>query len=163
MDFTKTSSVEETENTENVTHAKNLHKNVSKFYETIGNVSRNMRKDDWTYLQRHPEIRAIIRVITSEAIKAKPSNIFHFTAKLFSCENDEELVEKINKQLKWVNEQLRRGTWNPADGDVSFPESSETSSENKPNCETVFETSKNLDVSERLVCPENFKPSCKKC
>ncbi|XP_017002703.2 uncharacterized protein [Drosophila takahashii] len=160
MDFTKTSSVEETENTDN-SHAKNLNENVSKFYETIGNISRNIRKDDWTYLQRHPEIRAIIRVITTEAIKAKPSNIYHFTANLFTCERDEEMVEKINKQLKWVNEQLRGGTWNPADGDIPFPETSETSSEN--NCQTDFDTTAKLDVTERLLCPDNYSPRCKKC
>ncbi|EDW90797.1 uncharacterized protein LOC6530139 [Drosophila yakuba] len=159
MDITKTSSAEETDNTENNTsHARNLHENVSKFYATIGNISRNMRKDDWTYLQRHPEIRAIIRVITAEAVKARPSNIYQFAAKLFVSERDEEMVEKINKQLKWLDEQLRGGTWSPAEGCAQFPESSETSSETK--CTTPAE---NLNVIEKEVCPENFKPNCKKC
>ncbi|XP_017068855.1 uncharacterized protein LOC108106375 [Drosophila eugracilis] len=160
MDFTKTSSIEETENTENTGHAKNLHENVSKFYETIGNISRNLRKDDWAYLQRHPEIRAIIRVIISEAIKAKPSNIYHFTANLFDCENDEIMVEKINKQLMWVNEQLRGGTWTPADGKIPFPESSDTSSEN--SCNNNFDNTQKFNVPERPVCPESYKPNCKK-
>ncbi|EDV56341.1 uncharacterized protein LOC6546834 [Drosophila erecta] len=158
MDITKTSSAEETENTENNTsHAQNLHENVSKFYDTIENISRNLRKDDWTYLQRHPEIRAIIRVITAEAIKAQPSNIYQFTADLFASERDEEMVEKINKQLKWLGEQLRGGTWNSAEGCAQFPESSETS---ETKCPTPTE---NLNIIEKQVCPENYKPDCKKC
>eukprot|EP00099_Drosophila_melanogaster_P000823 NP_001033942.1 uncharacterized protein Dmel_CG34021 [Drosophila melanogaster] len=161
MDVTKTSSAEETENTENTSHAKNINENVSKFYETIGNISRNMRKDDWTYLQRHPEIRAIIRVITAEAVKAKPSNIYQFTANLFGSERDEEMVEKINKQLKWLEEQLRGGTWNPDEGCAPFPESSETSSETK--CQTNFNTTASFNIPEKQVCPENYKPDCKKC
>ncbi|XP_017039129.1 uncharacterized protein LOC108086656 [Drosophila ficusphila] len=163
MDFAKTSSVEETENTENITHSKNLHENVTKFFDTIGNISRNMRKDDWTYLQSHPEIRAIIRVITTEAIKAKPSNIYHFAASLFDCDKDQELVEKINKQLKWVNEQLKGGTWNPADGNMFFSSSSENPSENDRKCQNNFNSTEKLEVSEKLVCPENYKPNCKKC
>ncbi|XP_016947409.1 uncharacterized protein LOC108022790 [Drosophila biarmipes] len=161
MDFTKTSSVEETENTDKSGHAQNLHENVSKFYDTIGTISRNIRKDDWAYLQRHPEIRAIIRVITTEAIKEKPSNIYNFTANLFTPDRDEEMVEKINKQLKWLNEQLRGGSWNPADGDSPFSETSDTSSEN--HCPTDLNTTEKMDMTEGLLCPENYKPNCKKC
>jgi len=48
---------------------------------------------------------------------------------------------------------LRGGTWNPADGDIPFSESSETSSEN--NCPTDLNTAEKLDVAERLVCPNS--------
>ncbi|KAH8320564.1 hypothetical protein KR067_005273 [Drosophila pandora] len=154
----KTSSAE-TDNADNHhSHAGKMQENVSKFYETIRDISRNMRKDDWSYLQRHPEVRAIIRVIVSEAVKEKPENIYFFAAALFQCENEKKLVDLINKQLQWVNEQLRGGAWNPADGVFNFPESSESDFDDKcppkPNPATVPED------QDELVCPENFKPKC---
>ncbi|KAH8401887.1 hypothetical protein KR009_008530 [Drosophila setifemur] len=161
-------STAESEQLENPTinHEERRQDNVAKFFATIGNISRNIRKDDATYLQRHPEIRAIIRVIITEAIKAKPSNIFDFTASLFHADNDQNLVEMINKQLKWVNEQLRDGNWNQADGVYNFSESSDDTSERDSKCPAP---TSNLKESHRLVsetisnliCPENFKPSCK--
>lgn len=91
----KTSSAE-TDNVENYnSHAGKMQENVSKFYSTIRDISRNMRKDDWSYLQRHPEVRAIIRVIVSEAVKENPENIYLFAASLFQCENEKKLVDLV--------------------------------------------------------------------
>ncbi|KAH8277598.1 hypothetical protein KR018_001923 [Drosophila ironensis] len=159
MDF-KTSSAE-SENTQhsNYDHHKVVQENVAKFYATITNVSRSMRKDDWTYLQRHPEIRAIIRAVITEAVRVKPPNIILFAAEMFSSNNEQKLIELINQQLKWVNEQLRGGVWTPADGFFTFPESSSDSGDNQ--CPPENKTHANLESEPDLACPENFKPSCK--
>ncbi|XP_022229457.1 uncharacterized protein LOC111078857 [Drosophila obscura] len=134
--------------------------NMAKFYATIGNISRNMRKGDWTYLQRHPEIRAIIRTIITEAIEKKPSNLFQFAANLFHCSNELVLVPKINKQLRLVNKQLRGGHWSPADGEILFSESSDALTEVKPECKLIT-LKQTVDVQPSgPVGPENFKPSC---
>ncbi|XP_017151286.1 uncharacterized protein LOC108161520 [Drosophila miranda] len=137
--------------------------NMEKFYATVGNISRNMRKGDWTYLQRHPEIRAIIRTIITEAIEKKPSNIFQFAANLFQCNNELELVRKINKQLKLVNQQLRGGNWGPADGEMLFTESSDVFTELKAECKSNFlnqTVEPQMKETRDPVGPENFKPSC---
>lgn len=80
---------------------------------TIKNISRNLRKGDWTYLGRHPEvfmaiynllkhlfirfqIRAIIRVIIMQAVKQKPKNIFIFAADLFSIKKQKHLTKLVN-------------------------------------------------------------------
>ncbi|KAH8325452.1 hypothetical protein KR074_001837 [Drosophila pseudoananassae] len=157
MEF-KTSSAD-TDNADNFhSRAGKMQENVSKFYATINDISRNMRKDDWAYLQRHPEIRAIIRVIVSEAVKDKPENIYFFAAELFQCENEKKLVDLINKQLQWVNEQLRGGAWNPADGIFNFPESSESEVEHK--CSNKPMPGMGIEDEPDLVCPENFRPKC---
>ncbi|XP_017866634.1 PREDICTED: uncharacterized protein LOC108616157 [Drosophila arizonae] len=124
---------------------------------TIKNISRNLRKGDWTYLGRHPEIRAIIRVIIMQAVKQKPKNIFTFAADLFSIKKQKQLTKLINKQLKWVNKLIHKGNWTAVDGVMLFSESSECRM--KAECpdrdlpiEAVFEV--------KNMCPENFKPSC---
>ncbi|KAH8301618.1 uncharacterized protein [Drosophila kikkawai] len=162
MDYQENSVDPDTKDNPTGNHENRYKAEISKFYATIATVSRNIRKDDWTYLQRHPEIRAIIRVITMEAINAKASNIHQFVADLFSSENDKELIEKINRQLKAVNEEMREGIWTNADGAMNFPESSENSSENNSDCPTPKLNDNNQkDEFVKPVCPENFKPSCK--
>ncbi|BFG05124.1 uncharacterized protein DMAD_03936 [Drosophila madeirensis] len=134
--------------------------NMEKFYATIGNISRNMRKGDWTYLQRHPEIRAIIRTIITEAIEKKPNDIFQFAANLFQCNNEPVIVRKINKQLRLVNRQLRGGQWSPADGEIVFSETSDVFTEVKSECKPILkQTVVNVQPNES-VCSENFKPGC---
>ncbi|KAH8253061.1 hypothetical protein KR032_003404 [Drosophila birchii] len=137
---------------------------ISKFHATIATVSRNMRRDNWIYLERHPEIRAIIRVITTECINAKASNIHKFIADLFSADNDKDMIEKINRHLKDINDQIREGTLSKDDRDMAFPDSPENSSDDISNCPaTKLNESANLKNDEyvRPVCPENFKPNCK--
>ncbi|KAH8405742.1 hypothetical protein KR215_008264 [Drosophila sulfurigaster] len=138
--------------------------NLIQIEETIKNVSRNMRKGDWTYLCRHPEVRAIIRVITTEAIKKHPKNIYKFAADLFNCNNQKRICKKINKQLKWIHAQVKSGTWTPADGALHFPESSSSSFDLK---KTACEQPKNDEeiVLDEMylkthMCPDHFKPSC---
>ncbi|TDG49162.1 hypothetical protein AWZ03_004462 [Drosophila navojoa] len=138
---------EENSDEENMVHIDN----------TIKNISRNLRKGDWTYLGRHPEIRAIIRVIIMQAVKQKPSDIFAFAADLFSIKKQKQLIKLINKQLKWVNKLIHKGNWSAVDGAMLFSESSdchmkkECSGMDQP-LETIFEV--------KNMCPENFKPSC---
>ncbi|EDW77524.2 uncharacterized protein Dwil_GK24509 [Drosophila willistoni] len=144
--------------------------NMARFYETIGNVSRNLRKSDWSYLHQHPEVRAIIRVIITEAISHNPKNIFHFAAELFDCNNNQSLVAKINKQLKWIDEQLIGASYSPVDGEMLFSESSDISvTDRKPECADGFKRVDpvNVDNAEKTcvepkvtICPENLKPSC---
>ncbi|KAH8252251.1 hypothetical protein KR038_011281 [Drosophila bunnanda] len=164
MDYNETSSAEsDVKDTPVGSHERKYQAEISKFYSTIATVSRNMRKDNWIYLQRHPEIRAIIRVITMEVINAKASNIHQFIADLFKAENDKQLIEKINKQIKAVNEQLREGSWSNTDYGMSFPISTENSSESDSNCPAtkLNDDTRKTDEFVRPVCPENFKPSCK--
>ncbi|KAH8386201.1 hypothetical protein KR200_001023 [Drosophila serrata] len=164
MDFNETSSAEsDTKDTPIGSHENKYQAEISKFYATIATVSRNMRKDNWIYLQRHPEIRAIIRVITSEVINAKAPNIHQFIADLFKADNEKYLIEKINHQIKAVNEQMREGSWANADNGMTFPPSPENSTESDSNCPA---TKLNVDTQKgdefvRPVCPENFKPRCK--
>ncbi|XP_034477536.1 uncharacterized protein LOC117784047 [Drosophila innubila] len=141
-----------------------IEEDLTKIDETIKNVSRNMRKGDWTYLCRHPEVRAIIRVIVMEAIKKNPENIYTFAADLFHCTNNKNICKKINKQMKWINRQVKSGTWTPADGLMLFPETSSSSlNSKKTECEEPF----NKEDSEcdeiflkHHMCPDNYKPSC---
>ncbi|XP_030554281.1 uncharacterized protein LOC115757948 [Drosophila novamexicana] len=130
--------------------------------ETIQNISRNLRKGDWTYLGRHPEIRAIIRVIVTEAIKQRPENIFSFAADLFNPKKQKILTKMINKQLKWVNSQVRSGAWSPADGVMLFPDTSSSSFDGKKSdCEVPLKEAFDCDLHQmENQCPENFKPSC---
>ncbi|XP_068142666.1 uncharacterized protein [Drosophila tropicalis] len=144
--------------------------NMARFYETIGNVSRSMRKSDWSYLQQHSEVRAIIRVIITEAIRHNPNNIFHFAAELFDCDNNESLVAKINRQLKWIDQQLTGASYSPVDGEMLFSESSDISvTGRKHECGDGFKkmSPDNVDNSEKscvdakdTICPENLKPNC---
>ncbi|KAL7736308.1 hypothetical protein ACLKA6_014785 [Drosophila palustris] len=126
-----------------------------------------MRKGDWTYLCRHPEVRAIIRVIITEAIKTHPKNIYTFAADLFHCTNHKKISKKINKQMKWMNMQLKSGTWTPADGLMNFPESSSSTLNLKnKECEQAFnkDTDKETVLDDlylkQHMCPDNYKPSC---
>lgn len=137
---------------------------LNKIDETIRNVSKHMRKGDWTYLCRHPEVRAIIRVIVTEAIKEHPENIYTFAAGLFNCNNHKNICKKINKQMKWIDAQQKSGAWKPADGIMLFPESNSSSLNSKNSeCEELFkkEDSRCDDIFlKQHMCPDNFKPSC---
>ncbi|XP_064538175.1 uncharacterized protein LOC135428252 [Drosophila montana] len=149
-------SVETDEDPDQATNEEDL----KQIDETIQNISRNLRKGDWTYMGRHPEIRAIIRVIVTEAIKKRPKNIFNFAADLFSHKKQKKLTKMINKQLKWVNSQVRSGAWSPADGVMLFPETSSSSFDGKkPDCEVPLNKAFS-DCEVENQCPENFKPSC---
>ncbi|XP_030387302.1 uncharacterized protein LOC115633926 [Scaptodrosophila lebanonensis] len=138
-------------------------KDVLKFNATVAHISRNMSKGNWTYLCKHPEIRAITRVILMEVIKTRPNNIYRLAASLFHYENIKRTAEKINKQLKWVNEQLKGGAWVPADGEMLFTDSSEEAlslSVADDKCpQGAFKSMCDVE-SEPKICPENFKPSC---
>ncbi|KAH8297452.1 hypothetical protein KR044_012081 [Drosophila immigrans] len=131
--------------------------------ETIQNVSRNMRKGDWAYLCRHPEVRAIIRVIATEAIKSQPQNIYNFAAELFNCTNQKSVCKKINKQIKWIHSQVKHGAWTPADGPMLFPESSSSSINPKKaecgqsNDDSTFDDEPYFKTD---MCPDHVKPSC---
>ncbi|KAH8398985.1 hypothetical protein KR222_008027, partial [Zaprionus bogoriensis] len=139
---------------------------LNRIDEIITTISRNSRKSDWSYLCRHPEIRAIIRVIIMEAVKNDPQNIFIFAAELFDCSNRKRLITLINKQMKWMKCQLKSGEWAPAEGVKIFPETSSDSSINpmKTTCETPIFHAESSECGEILskpgVCPDNFRPSC---
>ncbi|KAH8285073.1 hypothetical protein KR054_004679 [Drosophila jambulina] len=167
MEYNETSSADadsDTKDTPLHSHENKYQDEISKFHATIAAVSKNMRKDDWIYLQRHPEIRAIIRVIITEAINAQAKDIYQFIADLFGADNDKNLIEKINRQLAAVNEQVREGAWTTADGNMSFPDSTQKSSESDSTCPANNLNAGTTQKDEefvRPVCPENFKPSCK--
>ncbi|ALC41848.1 CG34021, partial [Drosophila busckii] len=138
----------------------------NKIDETIKIISKNLRKGDWSYLYQHLEVRAIIRVIVTEAIKQRPENIFKFTADLFNCRNSKSLIAKINKQLKWLKKQMNDGVWSPAEGAVSFSQSSTSSfTTKKQDCDDFKKDSDDVDsdcdlMPNKNACPETFKPSC---
>ncbi|EDV98189.1 uncharacterized protein LOC6568716 [Drosophila grimshawi] len=133
--------------------------------ESIQDISKGMRRGDWAYLGRHPEIRAIVRFIIMEAAKNKKQKcIFRFVADLFQEKNKKMLQRLINKQLKWVNKQVKSGKWSPADGAMSFTATSETSlgAVKKSSCEHDLKNAKSDDdlPSQKNQCPENYQPNC---
>uniref|UniRef100_A0A1B0AA63 Uncharacterized protein n=1 Tax=Glossina pallidipes TaxID=7398 RepID=A0A1B0AA63_GLOPL len=92
-------------------------------YQSVDNIKKQMRKGNWTYIWRHPEIRAIIRVFLHELIDKQPKNIYEFSAALFNCNNTPLLITKVNKQLQIVNKELKKGQWSHHDCDMVFAES----------------------------------------
>ncbi|XP_060657504.1 uncharacterized protein LOC132792246 isoform X2 [Drosophila nasuta] len=80
--------------------------NLIQIEETIKNVSRNMRKGDWTYLCRHPEINKQLKWLSAQvksgtwtpadgALHFPESSSSSFDLKKTACEqpkNDEEIV-----------------------------------------------------------------------
>ncbi|KAH8384606.1 hypothetical protein KR093_002642 [Drosophila rubida] len=145
--------------------------------ETVKNVSRNMRKGDWAYLCRHPEVRAIIRVIVTEAIRTHPKNFYKFVADLFCCSNQKKVCRKINKQIRWISLQGKSSSWMPADGPMEFSESSGSVDEIiKPTeCGPAsgptpgrtpfaqpFDEERMMDelYLKTHISPDHFKPSC---
>ncbi|KAH8379941.1 hypothetical protein KR009_008123 [Drosophila setifemur] len=101
-----------------------------KNYGSISHIQKELRHGNWDYLCKHPEIRAIIRVILHQALNAKPSadNMRKFVADLINCSSNPLLVPMINTQLSYVKEQLKRGRWSQFDAEMLFMESPSTHS-----------------------------------
>ncbi|ALC44138.1 CG34012 [Drosophila busckii] len=99
-----------------------------KHYNTIERIQKQLRKGYWSYLNDHPEIRAIIRVIMHQVINENPDNVRQFIAHFFNCRRTPLLVPMINTQLKYVKEQLKRGRWSKYDAETLFLETPSTHS-----------------------------------
>ncbi|XP_030565963.1 uncharacterized protein LOC115766237 [Drosophila novamexicana] len=99
-----------------------------KHYSTLPRIQKQLRRGNWTYIQEHPEIRAIIRVIIQHVINANPDNVRACIANFFNCGRTPLLVPMINTQLKYVKEQLQRGRWSKFDAETLFMESPSTHS-----------------------------------
>lgn len=89
-----------------------------KNYTSLDRIKKQLHRGNWSYLCRHPELRAIIRVFLHELINKQPENMFEFSAALFNCNNSPLLVTKINQQLKRVNNQLKNSHWSQYDGEM---------------------------------------------
>lgn len=50
-------------------------------------------------MSTYHQVRAIIRVIVTGAIKAKPKNIFTFAADIFSARNYKEIGKQVKKTI----------------------------------------------------------------
>ncbi|XP_061389129.1 uncharacterized protein LOC133324299 [Musca vetustissima] len=99
-----------------------------KNYSTIESIRRHLARGNSSYLCRHPELRAIIRVFLHELIDKQPENIYEFSAALFNCNNSPLLVTKINKQLDLANKKLKRSQWSEYDIENKFSEMTSTHS-----------------------------------
>ncbi|TMW48500.1 hypothetical protein DOY81_006427 [Sarcophaga bullata] len=99
-----------------------------KNYTSVEHIKKQLQRGNWSYLSKHPELRAIIRVLLHELIDKQPENIYEFAAALFNCNNTPLLVTKINQQLKWANEQKKRSHWSQYDGEEFFCEMGSTHS-----------------------------------
>ncbi|EDW79542.1 uncharacterized protein Dwil_GK20535 [Drosophila willistoni] len=101
-----------------------------KNYSSISKIQKEIRRGNWSYICHHPEIRAIIRVILREAVNIQPKgqDIRKFVANFVNCNQNPLLVPMINAQLKYVNEQLKRGRWGMYDAEGLFMESQSTHS-----------------------------------
>ncbi|XP_065354733.1 uncharacterized protein LOC135949188 [Calliphora vicina] len=99
-----------------------------KNYTSLNQIKKQLHGGNWSYLCRHPELRAIIRVFLHELINKQPENINEFSAALFNCNNSPLLVTKINQQLRRVNENLKQSRWSQYDGEMFFSEIDSTHS-----------------------------------
>ncbi|KAM7363751.1 uncharacterized protein ACRADG_000538 isoform 1-T1 [Cochliomyia hominivorax] len=81
-------------------------------------IKKQLSRGNWSYLSRHPELRAIIRVFLNELINKEPENIYEFSVAFFNCNYSPLLVTKINQQLKRVNANLKQSHWSEYDGEM---------------------------------------------
>ncbi|XP_073848407.1 uncharacterized protein [Musca autumnalis] len=99
-----------------------------KHYTSVGSSRKHLYRVNCSYLCRHPELRAIIRVLLHEMIDKQPANIYEFSAALFNCNNSPLLVTKINKQLDLVNKATKRNQWSEYDAEKVFTHTTSTHS-----------------------------------
>ncbi|TDG49704.1 hypothetical protein AWZ03_003942 [Drosophila navojoa] len=102
--------------------------NKIKHYSSLPRIQKQLRRGNWAYIQEHPEIRAIIRVILQHVINENPDNVRECVGEFFHCRRTRLLVPMINTQLKYVKEQLKRGRWSKFDAETLFMESPSTHS-----------------------------------
>ncbi|XP_046805772.1 uncharacterized protein LOC111686069 isoform X1 [Lucilia cuprina] len=99
-----------------------------KNYSSLEHIKKQLQRSNWSYLCRHPELRAIIRIFLHELINKTPENIHEFSAALFNSNNSPLLVTKINQQLKRVNENFKQSHWSQYDGEMFFSKTDSTHS-----------------------------------
>ncbi|XP_075167514.1 uncharacterized protein LOC142239604 [Haematobia irritans] len=102
--------------------------------ESIGNytspesIKKRLTIGNICYLNRHPELRAIIRMFLHELINKQPENIYEFSAALFNLNNTPLLVTKINCELEKVKQNLKKNQWSQYDAEDIFSEKVSTHS-----------------------------------
>ncbi|XP_005189860.1 uncharacterized protein LOC101900984 [Musca domestica] len=99
-----------------------------KNYTSIESIRRHLARGNSSYLCRHPEVRAIIRVFLHELLDKQPENIYEFSAALFNCNNSLLLVNKINKQLNLVDRASKRNKGSENVAEEIFPKTTSTDS-----------------------------------
>ncbi|XP_013112280.1 uncharacterized protein LOC106090587 [Stomoxys calcitrans] len=83
---------------------------------------KGLTKGNYSYLKRHPELRAIIRVLLHEIIDKEPENIYEFSAALFNCNNIPFLVNMIKEKLELMKKKFKKGQSSPNDEQDIFIE-----------------------------------------